>query len=188
MSYHTYTTEAVVCGTYRHNTDDCSYLLFTRAHGMVFATARSVRLERSRQRYALQDFAYITVSLVKGKSGWRVGSVEARGNFFTPLTARHTRAAAVQIITITRRLVLGEEAYEGLFGDCVAALQALQVREKDAAMIADLYTFRALWRLGYVKKEETLEPFLEEVCGYDEAPPKAALHKAISHGLSLSHL
>jgi recombinational DNA repair protein (RecF pathway) len=188
MSYHTYTTEAIVCGTYRHNTDDCSYLLFTRLHGMVFATARSVRLERSRQRYALQDFAYIMVSLVKGKSGWRIGSVEARGNFFTPLHTRKARAAAVQIVTMTRRLVLGEEAYEALFVDCVTALTVLQENDVAAAALADLYTLRALWRLGYVKQESALVPFLLETCDYRSMPEHDALHRAVSQGLLLSHL
>ena len=38
---------------------------------MVLAAARSVREEKSRQRYALQEFALVRVSLIKGKSGWR---------------------------------------------------------------------------------------------------------------------
>lgn len=188
MSYHTYTTEALVCGTYRHNTDDCSYLLFTKAHGMIYATARSVRLERSRQRYALQDFSVVTVSLVKGKSGWRIGSVAALWNVFTPLTTRPGRAGVVQIVTMTRRLVIGEDAYPALFEDCLAAVRAVVAAEERAAAVADIYTLRALWRLGYVKQEAVLLQVLEETCTYDEAPPKAALHTAIKHGLSLSHL
>jgi len=188
MSYHTYTTEALVCGTYRHNTDDCSYLLFTHAHGMVYATARSVRLERSRQRYALQDFSVVTVSLVKGKSGWRIGSVAALENVFTPLKTRPGRAAVVQIVTMTRRLVIGEDAYPELFKDLRAALRSVQNNEAAAATVADIYTLRALWRLGYVKQEAALSSVLADVCTYDEAPPKAALHTAIKHGLSLSHL
>lgn len=190
MSYRTYTTEAIVCGTYRHNTDDCSYLLFTRAHGMVFATARSARAEKSRQRYALQDFTHINVSLVKGRAGWRVGSVEAKQNYFTPLATRQGRAAAVSVVTMARRLVIGEEAYPALFDDTAAALNTLRADEARAADISELYTLRALWRLGYVKPEETLAAVLTETYSFQAggAPPSAALQKAITHGLSLSHL
>ena len=70
MSYQTYITDAVVVGSYASNTADKSYLLFTKRAGMLYATARSVREERSKQRYALQDFSHITVTLVKGKGGW----------------------------------------------------------------------------------------------------------------------
>lgn len=56
MAYETYTTEALVCGTFNRNTADRSYLLFTREAGMLYADARSVREERSRQRYALRTF------------------------------------------------------------------------------------------------------------------------------------
>ena len=63
MSYQTYTTEALVCGTYDRNTADRSYRLFARELGMLFADARSVRLEKSRQRMALSDFSLVRVSL-----------------------------------------------------------------------------------------------------------------------------
>lgn len=188
MSYRTYTTTAIVCSTYRHNTDDCSYLLFTRDLGMIYATARSVRTEKSRQRYALQDFSLIKVSLVKGKAGWRVGSVEAVENFFVSLETQPGRAAAVQVISITRRLVVGEDAYQKLFSDTVAALTAIKQYELTAANIADLFTLRALWHLGYVKKDDGLMEVLVDGVEYDGAPPTAAHHKAIKWGLEQSHL
>jgi len=88
MSYATYTTEALVCGSRNNNTSDRAYLLFTEEVGMIWASARSVREERSKQRYALQDFSLIRVSLVKGKSGWRIGSVEATCNPFMEARSR----------------------------------------------------------------------------------------------------
>lgn len=92
MAYVTYTTDAIVCGTYDRNTADRSYRLFTRELGMLYADARSVRLEKSKQRQALQDFSLIKVSLVKGKAGWKIGSVSEVQNYYThvalPLTPR----------------------------------------------------------------------------------------------------
>ena len=56
MAYVTYTTLALVCGTFDQKTSDRSYMLFTREAGMLFASARSVREERSKQRYASTRF------------------------------------------------------------------------------------------------------------------------------------
>ena len=81
MAYATYTTQALVCGTFDRNTADRSYRLFTREFGMVWADARSVRLEKSKQRSALTDFSVVRISLVRGKAGWKIGSVIAQQNF-----------------------------------------------------------------------------------------------------------
>ena len=105
MSYQTYTTEALVCGSFLHNTADKVFLLFTREAGMLYATAKSVREERSKQRFALQDFSLINVSLIKGKQGWRVGSVEAEVNYFTKSEERLARGSVVLLFKTLRRFI-----------------------------------------------------------------------------------
>jgi len=85
------------------NTSDKSFLLFTRDNGMLFATAKSVREEVSKQRQALQDFSRIRVSLVKGKTGWRIGSVESLRNDFSAAYDRETRGSVVSLYRLLRR-------------------------------------------------------------------------------------
>ncbi len=150
MAYQTYTTEAIVCGTFNRNTADRSYLLFTREAGMLYAEAKSVREERSRQRMSLQDFSYVRVSLVKGKSSWKIGSIEPRENFFMMASDKFARGSVVTITKGLRRFYGGQEAAPALF-DYVR--EALRVASGEVAMrtaFEKIVLARLLFELGYV--------------------------------------
>ncbi len=160
MSYQTYTTKAVVVGSYHSNTADKSYLLFTELAGMLYATARSVREERSRQRYALQDFSHITVTLVKGKAGWRIGSVESYENFYTDATSRSARGSVVRLTKTLRRYVQGEVADQALYNHYVEALTLLVKDCTEREALERCSEVRLLSELGYVASDIALAPFL----------------------------
>lgn len=152
MSYATYITDAYVCGTFNRNTADRSYLLFTREAGMLFADAKSAREERSRQRYALQDFSRIRVSLVKGRQGWKVGSVEALGNDFMQAASKEARGSVVALYRLLRRFIHGEEPHPELFDFLTESLVCLRetVSKRD---FLELYVeTRVLAALGYVNE------------------------------------
>ena len=163
MSYQTYITEAVVCGSQVSNTSDKSFLLFTREAGMLWATARSVREEKSKPGHALQDFSLIRVSLVKGKSGWRIGSVEALGNSFMESNAREARAGSAYLVKLIRRYVHGESALPDVFTDLLTALTLAKNAdtEKREAALA-VFHVRLLARLGYVAGSAELTPLIED--------------------------
>jgi recombinational DNA repair protein (RecF pathway) len=152
MSYQTYTTEALVCGAYDSNAADRTYLLFTRRAGMLYATARSVREERSKQRYALQVFSRITVSLVRGKSGWRIGSVEPLANVFSAASSRSVRGSIVTIIKLIRQYVHGEEPQISLYDEVTTGLVFLATLPEDVHRTAweDFIKVRILYQLGYI--------------------------------------
>lgn len=150
MSYQTYTTEALVCGSYARQGAHKTLLLFTRDAGMLYAVARSVREERSRQRGALQDFSRVRVSLIRGKAGWRVGSVVPLGNVYATAPDRAARGSVVALVRFTRRFVAGEEAAPALFDELAAALTAISTRPAAATDIELLATVRLLLALGYV--------------------------------------
>lgn len=150
MSYETYTTEALVCGTWNRNTSDKSYLLFTKEAGMLYADARSVREEKSKQRYALQDFSYIRVSLIKGKSGWRVGSVESLLNHYTLAINKLARGSVIHVYRILRRFYKGEESNRGLFEYVVASLGVMTTDVAERITLEQILQLRILSELGYV--------------------------------------
>lgn len=188
MAYKTYTTEALVCGSNLHNTSDKSFLLFTKDAGMVYATARSVREERSKQRYALQEFSLIRVSLVKGKQGWRIGSVHVESNMFGDVHTRKARKGVLDIVRRLRQFVHGEESHPGLFADTVYALGLLEV-VSDPWRIVEIHTLRTLHALGYIEKTKELQYFLEsseDAYDIDHIPPQVAL--ATEQALTASHL
>jgi DNA repair protein RecO len=157
MSYVTYTTEAVVCGSFEQNTADKAFLLFTREAGMLFANARSVREEVSKQRFALQDFSRIRVSLIKGKTGWRIGSVESEKNDFSIAKTREARASVVSIYKLLRRFVRGEEASVDLYDFVVSALDQLEEGTDDRKFLDLFIQLKILSILGYVDQKSLPE-------------------------------
>lgn len=187
MSYATYTTEAIVCGSSDSNTADRSFLLFTKRAGMLWASARSVRLENSKQRGALQDFSVIRVSLVRGKTGWRIGSVESIQNPFLRATDRSKRAFVQLIVRSLRRFLQGEEPVPAVFEDSRRVLTLEGIDDYESA--GSLYQLRLLYHLGYISSVPAVAPLLrgpiESRIGMDV--PREGI-RAIEQALTASHL
>lgn len=194
MSYQTYTTKAIVCGSFDSNTADRSFLLFTRRAGMLYATARSVREERSKQRYALQVFSLINISLVKGKSGWRIGSVESTGNLFSKAQTRQTRGSVVSIMKLVRQYIHGEETNHELYDEVSKGLDFL-IALPSAASLTSWETFikaRILYQLGYIAPSMEVERLfvanLEAVKEEDVNNLQTLFIKLIEEAKNASHL
>ncbi len=190
MAYATYTTDAIVCGSKDSYTSDRAFLLFTRDGGMLWATARSVREEKSKQRYALQDFSFIRVSLVKGKTGWRIGSVEAMSNPFMEARARSARAGVSAVVKLLRRFLHGEDPHPEMYQDLSYALACIAVADtEDVINLQNQFTLRLLYKLGYIAPHESYSDVLDAV---DPWSVPAALpgeaHQAIDQALKASHL
>ena len=190
MAYQTYTTEAIVCGSRDSYTSDRSFLLFTKDAGMLWAAARSVREEKSRQRYALQEFSHLRVSLVRGRAGWRIGSAEAIRNYYTNLPSRDQRGAAAAILRFLRQYLQGDTPHPTLFMDAAAALAMVASNShSDCAPITDLFRLRCLYQLGYIAPEATYTEFLAGPFPTSEGqplPPQAAA--AVANAETVSHL
>lgn len=190
MTYTTYTTEALVCGTYDRYTSDRSYLLFTKDAGMLYADAKSVRLEKSRQRYAMQDFSLVKVSLVKGRSGWRIGSVEALENYYRSAADRAARGSIVTAHRTLRRFIRGEEPHPELFIYVRDALSTLSQSVKERKQLEQIMQVQVLSQLGYVDKKQLPDHFSDRSLKdmKADAISEKALAKILSDAVSASHL
>jgi recombinational DNA repair protein (RecF pathway) len=188
VAYATYTTNAIVCGSRDSDTADRSYLLFTERAGMLWATARSVRLEVSKQRFALQDFSVVRVSLVRGKSGWRIGSVESLGNPFLAARNRETRTFFQQLTRLLRRFLHGEESTPAIFADALE-LFSNPPAPPAQAFFAALFELRQLYHLGYITSRPSYALYLEgAITAHTVASVPAAVRAAIDHAHTVSHL
>lgn len=148
MAYQTYITEALVCGATPHNTSDKVFRLFTREAGMVYAHARSVREEKSKHRYALQPFSHARVTLVRGKSGWKVTGTEPLQNFYSSTESREERAFWRNTALFLRRVMQGETVYREVFDDVLTAGRHI---DGEALQRLEYVLFlRILHTLGYV--------------------------------------
>ncbi len=192
MSYQTYTTEALVCGTFNRNTADRSYLLFTKEAGMLYAEARSVREERSRQRMALQDFSLVRVSLIKGKSSWKIGSIESQKNFFMLATDKAARGSVVSLTRFLRRFFSGQEAAPALFKYVTEALTLLSAGTPDREFVESVVQVHILHSLGYVDGSFVppfmQQPSLKDVIQHNTAECRSLLDTLIDKAVSTSHL
>jgi recombinational DNA repair protein (RecF pathway) len=187
-----YITEALVCGTFNRNTADRSYLLFTREAGMLYAEARSVREEWSRQRMALQDFSLVRVSLIKGKSSWKIGSIESNRNFFMEASSKAARGSVVSLTKFLRRFYGSEEALPVLFDYFKAALGAVTKETEPRAILEHIIMARLLFELGYVDTRvlpELVKREVSDLSGEEmDASLEAKLSPIIEKAVSLSHL
>jgi len=159
VSYKTYITEALVCGSKASNTSDRSYLLFTREAGMLYAQAKSVREERSKQRFALQEFSYVRSTLIHGKSGWRIAGVEPILNLYAEAHTREARALVRNSIVLLRRFLTGADPHESLFDDVLRTLVAS--REAYVSYTELVLTVRVLYALGYIAPQAVHKDVLD---------------------------
>ena len=193
MSYKTYTTEALVCGSVVSNTSDKSYLLFSKEAGMVWASARSVREEKSKQRYAMQDFSHIRVSLIKGKSGWRIGSAEALGNAFMQVETRRQRGLINFVVAQLRRYVHGEIPLERVYDDAFLLVTESAQFEAQSILAQQLFLVRLLSELGYIAPTTSWVAIvdansMQTAVSLYSADMEKDIAKAIKAGIEASHL
>src|SRR5260370_19024047 len=100
-------------------------------------------------RYAMQDYARASVSLVRGKRGWRVaGAIATSGAQGKDKAAVATFARIGELVT---RLVQGEEKNEYLFAALADAHGAFMVEKCGAVGTIEIVCVaRILYALGYI--------------------------------------
>lgn len=191
MSYPTYITEALVCGSFDSKTSDKSFLLFTKEAGMLYAHAKSVREERSKQRYALQVCSHIRATLIRGKSGWKIAGVEPMQNLYAITESREARAFLRNIILLLRRVIHGETVYTEIFDDVISA--CMQAGKYSHTKLESVLSLRLLHALGYVAPEPAYNKFLHCAMPYDMVKSLSELEEqkckeAVAHALMQSQL
>lgn len=149
--YQKYHTEALVLGSFESGETDKTILLYTKDFGLVRARASAVRAEHSKMRYAVQDYSYATVSLVKGKRGWRLAGAAAITNAVGDVRGI---GAFARVSELVLRLVHGEEVSDYIFAALQEAHRALMQERCDAfGTIEIVCVARILFALGYISNE-----------------------------------
>lgn len=146
--YQKYHTDALVLGSREYGEADKVCVLFTQEFGLVRARASAVRAEKSRMRFALQDFTHATVSLVRGARGWRVAGAAVKTHAPKELPSLAVFARVSRLVT---RLVHGEEKNEYLYDVLAGAHESLQAAPNDMLSSVELVCVaRVLYALGYL--------------------------------------
>jgi hypothetical protein len=72
VSYHHYTTEGVILKRENRGENDAVYVVFTEMLGLIVAHASGIRLLKSKLRFVLQPGNKVRITVVRGKTLWRV--------------------------------------------------------------------------------------------------------------------
>ena len=147
--YTIYTTPALILSATPHGDNDMILVLLTKEFGLLRAVANGLRKEASKLRFSLQPFSVSDVSLVKGKSMWRVTNAS---HIQSLLGDKNNVLEKIRLTVI--KLVYGEEV-GGLYDIIVDGVTS-DVGDNDSLEI--IIVLRILNELGYVE-ERGLEEF-----------------------------
>ena len=152
--HHIHHTNALILSSRNHGEANRIFTLLTREMGVIHATAQGVRLGKSKLRYALTDYAYAKIDLVRGKEMWRITSASPRTSFPMMRSNPYGVRMLMQVSKLLRRLMQGEgEFQETLFDDVYAAYQYLDAGNFDTTTYEAIelsLVMRILKTLGYI--------------------------------------
>lgn len=164
MSYHIYKTEGFVLDSVNTGEAHRYISLLTKELGLVKAHARSVREERSKLRYSLQNFSYSSFSLVRGREIWRIVGAHEYYNIYTELAPERQKQIIInRLFSLLRRLLHGEGKNDYLFSSLVSGFNFLKQTqlENDALINSEcILVLRILYALGYVGEYKKFEALI----------------------------
>ncbi len=178
--YHLYHTSGFVLGSSPHGEGNKSFTLLTRELGLITATAQSVREERSKLRYGLQNLSLSEFTLVRGKDSWRLTGALCEENLYTTFRATpEVPELFGRIFRLLRRLVTGEEKNEKLFAaitEAYAFLKSIRTYESAAAdtkyeitNVEIVLVLRILFLLGYLAPRGEFGAVLSDISLWNDS-------------------
>jgi recombinational DNA repair protein (RecF pathway) len=194
--YQKYQTDALILASREQGEADRVYALYTRDFGLVRAKASAVRREASRMRYALQNYSFANVSLIRGKRSWRVGGARPLDTLSIDENIEGVKTFA-RIADLATRLVAGEEKNEYLYETLYEARKVLtETLGGDTSQIGSIEIVcvaRILYTLGYISPEALQTTlFAHTTFGLSDLQEaeqkKSKLLASINHALSETQL
>jgi DNA repair protein RecO (recombination protein O) len=162
--HHIYHTHGFILGSRNIGEANKMLTIYTREMGLVRCAVQGIRLNKSKLRFALQDFSYVKVDLVRGRDLWRVTSASNVSSFTYARSDKQSLLLIARISKLIERLCDGEEANEKIFDDFIQSLYLMDDEEiqpeKREALELHL-VLRIMNTLGYVGDSEVLNDYLE---------------------------
>lgn len=161
--HHIHHTHGFILGSRNIGEANKLFIVYTREMGLVRATAQGVRFHKSKLRFALQDFSYAHVDLVRGRDMWRITSATPVSSFPYARTDRESMLLIARTSKLLERLCDGEEPNEKIFDDAIQAFYLLDDNsiEKKSREALELHlVLRILDTLGYIGESAALSEYL----------------------------
>ena len=155
--YEIYTTDAFILPVIPQGEADHYVKLYTKELGLVGAKAISSQKEKSKHRYSIQPYSFVSVSLVKGKTGFRVTGLEHQKHMVLGMSESVKKTVGYASLLI-QTLVHGQEQ-DGVFFNMLHELiselpkyVAEDEYEKEGNPYEIYVIVRLLDHLGYFQK------------------------------------
>lgn len=195
MSHHIYHTRGIILSSSATGESNRFYKIFTEELGLIGAHAQSVRIEKSKLRFVLQDFSVVTLDLVRGKEMWRIVSAGASKPLDDIKKSPAQLTLLARYFTFLARLLQGEGRDQELFDEILRVVDFLEksvVSNSLTPAFEGLTTLRVLVHLGYMDPFD-YEIFLDSsdyktatLTEFEKIRPRALL-KIVS-AMNASHL
>jgi len=165
MSHHIYQTRGFVLGSGNFGEANQSFRILTKDLGLISASAQGVRFLKSKLRYAIHDFSYCDISLVRGKEFWRLTGVSKHLDLYEEFRGRQDIFLLfARIFSLLLRLLPGEEKNENLFQyleEAVLFAQSKNLEPKLVSYFEYILVLRVLFCLGYLGSSPDTSMFVE---------------------------
>ena len=161
--HHIYHTHGFIVSSRNSGEANKMLTIYTREMGLVRAMCQGVRLNKSKLRFALQDFSYVKVDFVRGKEIWRVTSATNISSFPFARSDKQSLLLIARISKLIERVCDGEEANNKIFDDFIQALYILDDQNINTSTREALelhLVLRIMNTLGYIGESEILSAYL----------------------------
>jgi len=161
--HHIYHTHGFILSSRNKGEANKMLTVYTREMGLVRAMVQGIRLNKSKLRFALQDFSYANVDFVRGKDIWRITTASNISTFPFARASRESLLIIARISKLLERLCDGEESNEKIFDDFIQALYLLDdvSLSKPSREALELHlVLRIMDSLGYIGESDSLIEYL----------------------------
>ena len=156
MAHQIYLTEGIIIKKRDFGEADRLFWIYTEKFGMIMASAKGVRLEKSKLRDNLDVFTFGDFAVISSKDFWRL--VDARETISPKLnhsSAEQTKVFA-NVANLMARMIKGEERNEEIWKQLKILFLNLfkkNVEKKDLKDLEIRSTAAILKTLGYMGEE-----------------------------------
>jgi len=160
--HHIYHTHGFILSSRNVGEANKVFTIYTRELGLVKAVCQGIRLGKSKNRFALQNFFYANIDLVRGKDVWRITTSKPINSFPYARANRESILLVARVSSLLDRLCKGEESNIEIFDDFIQALYILDDEvDKDKREALELHlVLRIMNSLGYIGQNEILAKYL----------------------------
>ncbi len=161
--HHIYHTNAFVLSSRNIGEANKVLTIYTKEMGLIKATVQSIRLDKSKLRFSLQDYTYANIDLVRGRDIWRITSAINITSFPFARREKQSFLLIARVSKLLERLCNGEESNEKIFDDLIQVFYLLDddnIKENSREALELHLVLRIMNSLGYIGDSQMLTEYL----------------------------